>query len=546
MITPALADAKKRMQQIMDQWASMKQERSPWEQIYRDVGDYLIPRRNTDALEVPGALFPRRVVDNTGVVAADRLASTLHGHLLSPFEPFVAPRLDDGEPSYEEAVWFDAVTRIKYRHLSGSGSTFRVQLAEGLVDSVTMGTTVIWVGGNGNRGPSFVGVPIMNCWIADDYETGLVNTLYRKFKLPLWRAAQRFPNSVAIRDKINKPNADRREMLMFLHCVEPREAGRPGDFAHNKPFADATLLIEPNEIVDASGWDEFPYSVSRFQRLSGQPYGYSPGMQALPLIKGLNVLLDSVIRTAEFQADPTLIDLTGGAYDNFDRRPGSMISIDPSLYRSYGDQPFRPLIEAGDVRPANQVIADLRSQIQFTMYIDWMQLRENATMTATEVIDRRDTRLRTMSPVVARLEQELLNPIAERTFSLMQRAGMFPDPPESLVGRDLSFEYTSPIAQAQRASSVESIVKTLELAAGVAQIDPSAIENLKTGEMLRKGARDNGLPERLLEDPEIIAANRAAAQQQAQLEAALGQANVAAGALQQGAQGAASLAQIGG
>ncbi|MEL7487629.1 MAG: portal protein [Pseudomonadota bacterium] len=270
----------------LDRYEEMKRVRQPWENIWREIGDYLLPRRNTDALEIPGAVRPRRVVDNTGVVAADRLASTLAGHLLSPFTPSFTPKLDDGEADREEALWFEHVSRRMFQHLSGSGSTFRVQMAESMLDAVTLGTNVTWIGGRQGALPSYQALHIMKCWIADDPETGRVDTLFRTFELPLWKAVDRYPLAEKLREEFEKPKAQRHRMVTFLHGVYPNQGGKRGAASHDKPYRDVTIVTDgdnPKIVVDAGGWDDFPFAVARFQRLSGQPYGYGPGIQALPL-----------------------------------------------------------------------------------------------------------------------------------------------------------------------------------------------------------------------------------------------------------------------
>lgn len=537
----ALSLARKGKQRTLDRWEFLKRERASWEPVWRDAADYLLPRRNPDGLEVPGALRPRLIVDNTGVVAADRLASTLSGFLVSPFSPFLAPKLDDGEPTREEALWFEQVSQIMFRHLTGSGSTFRVSFSEALIDSVALGTNVTFIGAQDRAAPFYQVLPISKVWLAENPETARVDTVMREFSMPLWRAIQRYPQTPKLDEKLKNPKTDRNEMVRYLHAVEPREGGKDSAAAHERTFGDVTIHAESGEVVDADGWNDLPFAVSRFQKLSGQAYGYGPGIQALPMIKGLNVLLETCIMQAEYAADPPLMDFTGGQIAEIDRRAGATIPVDPTLWRGRTAKPFERLFDPTDIRPAKDIIADFRNQIQFTMYTDWLNLRDSGNMTATEVNDRRETRLRTMSPVVARMEQEMLNPIAERSFTLMERAGMFPPPPESLVGRDISFGYSSPLAMAQRQSENESFLRAIEFAVGAAQAEPSAVQELDISAITRKAAKNYGVPEAFLVDQARLAAARAQEQSQQQIEAALGQASVAAGAAQSGAQALASL-----
>lgn len=548
MATPAITAATGRADAIMTRFRSLERARASWEPLWRECADYLLPRRNTDALPGPQGLRRRRVVDNTGSVSADRLAATLHGYLLPPFTPFAQPKLTNGEATHDEAIWFGDVENIVYRQLS-TDSTFRNTVAEVMLDLAIFGWEVMAIVARRNATPTYRSVPIIQCYIDEDEETGVIDTLYRKFKLERWRAQKRWPDAAILRETKTGEKHDPQEELEFLQAVEANDGadfGAPerGGPSFNKPYHDVTLLLGAGggdaRVVDASGWDDFPFVVARFQRINNSAYGYGPGIQALPLIKGLNALRDLSILQAEYAADPPLADFTGGQLGAIDRRPGVTYPVDPTLW--FGrDRPFEQLFPVGDLRSAEQIALDMRRQIQFDFYIDWLELRDGANITATEVNDRRDSRLKTLSSVTSRLEIELLVPLVERTFTLMQRAGQFPPPPESLVGQDVSFEFKSPLAQAQRLADVEGLQRLTDFVAGVTQIAPQAPENVDFDEMVRDAARRYGVPERVIRDRQLVAAQRSAAQQQQQINQTLAQAQTGASAAQQGAQAVASL-----
>ena len=49
-----------------------------------------------------------------------------------------------------------------------------------------------------------------------------------------------------------------------------------------------------------------------------------------------------------------------------------------------------------------------------------------------------------------RLNDELLDPLIDRTFAIMLRVGLIPPPPQQLQGQSIKVEYTSILAQAQK------------------------------------------------------------------------------------------------
>ena len=59
---------------------------------------------------------------------------------------------------------------------------------------------------------------------------------------------------------------------------------------------------------------------------------------------------------------------------------------------------------------------------------------------------RQSDRLIILGPIVARQEAEFLSPLIERTFMLMMRAGMLPEPPQEMIEVDFMVEYVNPVS----------------------------------------------------------------------------------------------------
>ncbi|NBQ51384.1 MAG: head-tail adaptor, partial [Marivivens sp.] len=69
-----------------------------------------------------------------------------------------------------------------------------------------------------------------------------------------------------------------------------------------------------------------------------------------------------------------------------------------------------------------------------------------------EVVQRTEEKMRLLGPVLGRLQAELLQPMIERVFAVLNRQNKLPAAPAFLNDRDLDIEYVSPLAKAQRQS----------------------------------------------------------------------------------------------
>ena len=103
-------------------------------------------------------------------------------------------------------------------------------------------------------------------------------------------------------------------------------------------------------------------------------------------------------------------------------------------------------------------------------------------MTAREIVERQQEKLQQLGPVVERLQEEYLTPILERTYNILDRAGVFPPiPPDiaQLIGEeDVKIVYISPLAQAQKMSGLVNIEQAISFVAQMAQIWPDSIKTI--------------------------------------------------------------------
>ena len=62
-----------------------------------------------------------------------------------------------------------------------------------------------------------------------------------------------------------------------------------------------------------------------------------------------------------------------------------------------------------------------RTAIRNVFYVDQLMLQQGPQMTATEVIQRNEEKMRLLGPVLGRLQSELLKPLIDRVFNILLR-----------------------------------------------------------------------------------------------------------------------------
>jgi len=186
-----------------------------------------------------------------------------------------------------------------------------------------------------------------------------------------------------------------------------------------------------------------------------------------------------------------------------------------NYYRSGTQDTVKPLVEG--VRPdiGLDFIESRRQHILKTFHVDWMQMREGPTMTATEVLQRQEERMRLMGPMVGRLQFELLGPMIDRVFAILMRRKMLPPAPQAIQGRNMRIDYVSPVARAQKTQQLFSFTRLLESIIPLANIKPEVFDNLNADGTLRWAHKLLDAPmETILSTEEVAKMREGRAQQQ--------------------------------
>jgi hypothetical protein len=501
---------------LLKRYKTLQTNRQHWESHWQEVADYIVPRKaDITKKRTAGDKRTELIFDGTAVHAAELMAASLHGMLTNAATPWFSLRYQDDEINSDDEAkeWLEGASDVMYQYLARSN--FQEQIHELYSDLVTFGTAVIFVDGD-DDGVRFSTRHIAECYVSEDAQ-GRVDTVYRKYKTTARAAQAQFTNLTRRIEKLAEqdPYAE----LELLHIVMPREERNPKlRTKNNKPFA--SIFVDPDEkqILGEGGFDELPYMVPRFLKASFElGYGRSPSMTALPDTKMVNKMSEIVIRASQLQIHPPMMVPDDGFMLPVRTTPGGL-----NFYRSGTRDRIEPLNIGANNPIGEQQLEQRRQAIRAAFYVDQLILGTGPTMTATEVIQRTEEKMRLLGPVLGRLQAELLQPLINRVFSILARKRAFKPAPESLRDGDIDIEYVSPLAKAQRSGEVQSILQMVEFLAPLTQIDQGVLDYLDVDGMAKHIIRVTGTPATVVRGEGEVAQLReqraAQAAQQAELQ----------------------------
>src|SRR3546814_11589953 len=115
-------------------------------------------------------------------------------------------------------------------------------------------------------------------------------------------------------------------------------------------------------LVSESGYQEFPFAVPRWDTSSGEVYGRSPGMIALPDANTLQQMGKTLLVAGHKAVDPPLLvgdDSVLGTPKTF---PGGITTFDMQAARDLGRIPIEPLQTGFHLPPGRALQKDARDK----------------------------------------------------------------------------------------------------------------------------------------------------------------------------------------
>lgn len=479
----AQTDTTELRNRLIRRLGALKTERSSWWPHWEELSTYLLPwsGRYFRQDRNKGRRRANAIYDNTGIRAVRTMAAGMMAGATSPARPWFRLATPDPElNSYQSVkVWLDDVSQRMHSVFQKS-NTYRAlhQLYEelgafGTASSVILQSydTVI------HHYPLTIG----EYAIATDWQ-GDVCTLYREFEKPVSEIVKEFGLtncSTTVQALYSNGGSGLDQWIPLVHAIEPR-ADRDPSKRDAKNMAWGSYYFELGDsgnMLREGGFKQFPAVVPRWAVAGGDMYGNSPGMEALGDIKQLQHEQLRKANAIDFQSNPPLQVPTVMKNQDVNRLPGGVTYIDPGPGGAVIKTAFDVNLRLDYLL---QDIQDVRQRINSSFFADLFlmisQQPSDGRMTATEVAERHEEKLLMLGPVLERLNNELLYPMVEITFTHMVEGGAIPPAPEEMQGMSLNVEFVSMLAQAQRAIATNSIDRFVGNLGVIAQMKPEVLD----------------------------------------------------------------------
>lgn len=535
----------------------LEQERATFIDHYRDLSDFIQPRRarfyTSDVNK--GDRRNQKIIDSTATMALRTLRSGMMSGITSPARPWF--KLTTPDPDLAEfgrvKEWLHKSQRIMSTSMLKSNLYNTLPQVYG--DLGLFGTAPMSLEEDFNGDVFFTqSFPVGSYMIAKD-QYGKVDTFMREFKMTARQIVQRFGKTdgagkidwSTISDHVKNlwETSQHEAWVEVCYVVCPNEDYKPGSVIskfkkfksvfYEKGISSVSqngyMSSKDNEkILSKKGFDLFPVLCPRWEVTGEDVYGTDcPGMLALGDVKQLQLGERRSMEAIEKMIRPPMVAPPGMRNQSASILPGDI---------TYADE-----TQTGKFRPAHEVNfridqmemkqEQVRNRIQRAFFEDlflMLSSLDRSNITAREIQERHEEKLLALGPVLEQLNQDLLDPMIDLVFEIHMRQGLLPEIPEELKGMNLKIEYVSVMAEAQKLVSVGGIERFTGYVGQIAQMDPTGavLKKVKFDQLVDEFADILSINPNLIRTDDEMAEMQEAEAAAAQKQQAVAEAEVAA------------------
>ena len=472
--------------QLEQRLYGLRNWRLSWWEHWAKLAEAILPRRYhwlivpntmTRGLAINGA-----IKDPTGAQAVRVCTAGMRSGIMSSSRPWfkIKPGLRSFKPDQDANEWFEDTQDRMYRVFAGSN----------YYESGTQMFEDLTVFGTGPKLMYEDRETILRCYnpCAGEYYLGAgpdgrTNSFYRTYVQTVLQCVQFFGLencSPEVQTLWENKGSSLDTEVIIAHAIEPNfplaMPGMPdsmlgvipGNFTYREYYWEwGRASPQP---LSKRGFRTKPFVAPKWATTSNDPYGRSPGMDALPDILQLHLM---TVRQAEaiekMVRPPMLADAT------LKNQPSSIlpgrVTYVPDISKG-----MKSIYEINmDIQHMSALIEKIEGRVQRWFFNDLFQMMDNIQgvqpRNELEIAERRGEKMQVLGPVVENVTSELADDI-RRAYAIMNRRGLIKPKPASLLGIPLDIEFDTMVSVAQRAAETATAERGMTVVTNLAKSFP--------------------------------------------------------------------------
>jgi len=498
---------------------NLKEARKPYEADWKDIAQYLYPRREfLDLKPTQGTRAGTYIYDTAPVDYFNKLTNGFQGYMVSAsidwFDMVFVK--DDLNRNTESREWLDIVVERLYERFRDSN--FYDAIHDYIRNGLSFATATIYCENYPEeRTINYENYHPISIIISED-RRGKVDTTIREFELSAYSAVEFFGEdrvSERIKNDVEKINTmDNKHK--FLHFVFKRNdkfykpTSVPAVMPWISVYIEAENPKDKEKPLREKGYYQNPYSTWRYDKASPWFYGRGPSHDALPDIILLNEFAKAVGTMVQKQANPPIL-APAEHLGRLRTGPGGI-----NYYEDLMNEQIKVINDTGNYSMVKDYMQDKRENIKNLLMVDFFLMLATADRpkTAYEVSELKGEKAAMMGTGAGSFESEGLDPLLNRTFSIEYENGRLPPIPDIVRqygGEGIKIDYTGPLARIQKQMFKSNpIVHSLSAIGNLMRVFPEVRDLINPDEAGRVLLNAYNAPQKIIRDEDEVRAIREA------------------------------------
>lgn len=514
----------------------LRVNRYSWWTHWRELADYMLPRRYkwviTPNQMARGSPINQHILDSTPTIAARNLASAMFTGTSDPTRIWFRLKVGhiDSTQTSPISLWLAECERLLL--LIFQESNFYTAVAVALLDLVIFGTCAILFYEDFENVVTCFN-PCLGEYYLENSNKLETNAFYREFTYTVSQTVEEFGLkncSASIQRLYKQGGASLTRELVVAHAIEPNDGkyGIPKHFKWRECYWEWGGSASPQGgssyapgFLRVRGYHEQCFAGARWDLVSNDAYGRSPGMDALPDSKQLMLEVRRKGQGIDKLVNPPMVADIQLKNQPASLLPGGVTYIAGMM--SQAKPGFAPVYQfEPKIREMSEDLMEVRERIKKIFFNDVFQVisqyQTRSNVTAAEIDARRAEAFLMIGPVFTRVQKELFTIAIERVFAMAVRAGIIPPAPPQIHGMMMNIQYVSMLEISQDAAKAASIERTMNAALQMMGVNPEIGDNVDFDYGIEKSSALLHNDPKLIRSPDQLAAIRQQRQQQMQAQ----------------------------
>ncbi|MBZ0149248.1 MAG: head-tail connector protein [Pseudorhodoplanes sp.] len=477
---------KTRVRDIVEQGNRLFEKRRPMLSLWQTMAENFYPMRaDFTRPRQAGEEFASHLMTGKPVLAHRDLGNALSSMLRPRGQTWFHARTDDEAINADARCkqFLDSLSEAMRRLMYDKRAQFVRATKQGDHDFVAFGQTVIEPLPNRDQdGILFRNHHLKDVVWCENAELE-IDLLHREWKLEARQLAKVFPASVhqSVREAAKKTPYREFKCRHIVMPADDYDLAGEGGYGNKQLFPFVSIHVDcENEIV----LEEVPrkrlgYVIPRWVTVSGSQYAHSPAtVTALPDARMLQQITLTLLEAGQKAVDPPLKATKEAIQGGVNAFAGGLTWVDAEYDEKLGAA-IEPLMDVSKGFPVGHAREDkIESLIAEAFFLNQIRMPapDGKQRTAYEVQTLFEDYIRQALPLFEPMELEYNGGLCEETFNLGMDFGAFrsfEDMPQELRGRDVRWQFESPLQAANERAKAQAFVESTQLLATAAQIDPN-------------------------------------------------------------------------